>query len=403
MSILKNRNFSFLFFGQLVSTFGDNLYALALPWLVYELTNSKMDLALSSVAGQLPAIAGLFVGVFVDRWNKRWTMIGADSIRLIIVLIMFLIAVFRPQVWLLLGLVVMIKLVGTVFSPARSALIPLILSSEDIPAASGFEQSGIATTRLISNVSGGVLLTLFGAAELFLMDSVSFLVSLISLLFVNVQEAPRTTSQADSFISQWTSGFRYILGHNTVLRVVVTAVLANFALVPTETVLVAWVKGPMHGAAYVLGITMAAISIGMVIGGMALQKLSKVLSVRTVLIMGLASTGLCIGFIGLDTNQFYIMVMLLVVGFEMGVMNGAIGSFYLLTIDPEFRGRTLSTLRAVASLAAPAGAAIYGVLMVHVPLQWVFALLGLPIFFSGLIMLSSQREASTSPSYTVEA
>ena len=51
-----------------------------------------------------------------------------------------------------------------------------------------------------------------------------------------------------------------------------------------------------------------------VVGGMALKKLSKVLLVRTALIIGLASTGLCIGFIGFDTNQFYAVVMLLVVG-----------------------------------------------------------------------------------------
>lgn len=402
MSVLRNRHFSLLFFGQLVSTFGDNLYALALPWLVYQMTDSKMDLALSGVAGQLPAIAGLFVGVLVDRWSKRWTMIGSDVIRLLIVLTMFFVALIRPQVWLLFGLVLLIKLVGTVSSPAQSALIPLIVSSEDIPAASGLQQSGIATTRLLSNLSGGVLLTFFGAAELFLLDSISFIASLTSLLFVNIKEAPSSHRKSASFVSEWTSGFRYIGRHKNVLRIVVTTILANFALVPTEIVLVAWVKGPLHGQAYVLGITMSAISVGMVGGGIAVKKLSTALSVRTVLIMGLCSTGLCIGLIGIDANQLYAMVMLLVVGFEMGVMNGSIGSFYMITIEPEFRGRTLSTLRALGSLAMPVGSAVYGLLMTHVELKFIFPLLGLPIFLSGAIMMNSQKEASTATTMTAE-
>lgn len=403
MSVLRNRNFSLLFFGQLVSTFGNNLYSLALPWFVYQTTNSKADLTLSGITVYLPSIAGLFVGVFVDRWSKRRTMLGSDVIRLFIALTMYALVVLKPELWLLFSLVFLIQLVGTVFTPAQRALVPLVVSPEDIAAAAGLNQSGTAATQLISNLSGGFLMTFFGAAQLFLMDAISFLASIISLLFLKVSE-PRSNSPkaSKSFFDEWRLGFKYMFRHKSVLRVVVTTVLANFALVPTEIVLVAWVKGPLNGQAFDLGITMAAISVGMIVGGFVMKRLSKVLSIRLVLVLGLAATGLCIAIIGMDTSQIYAMVILLIVGFDMGVMNGAIGSFYLLAIQEEFRGRTLSALRAVASLAAPIGTAVYGFLMVHLNLSWVFILLGLPIVVSGVMMLKGEQKTNSTLSTAAE-
>jgi MFS transporter, DHA3 family, macrolide efflux protein len=394
VSLLRNRNYSLLLFGQLISTFGDNLYSLALPWFIYSLTGSKSDLALSGVLVYLPAVAGLFVGVLVERWQKRTTMIWSDLIRLVIVIAMFEAARFATHIWLLLALVVILQLVGTIFSPANSALLPIIIGKDDITSASGIRQSGIATTRLLSNLSGGAIMTLFGAAEMFLLDAFTFVASIASLLLLRVKEPATDHTKSTDMFAEWRAGMQYIWRHSDVLRVVITTVLANFALIPTEIVIVAWVKGPMHGQAYVLGITMAAISIGNIVGGVLVKRLTKVMSLRSVLVVGLAATGICVLLIGFDANQLYAMIMLLVVGVAIGVMNGAIGAFYLHSIKPDFRGRTLSTLRALASVAAPIGTSVYGFLMVHLPLSWVFVLLGIPILASGIVMLRSPKVMS---------
>jgi MFS transporter, DHA3 family, macrolide efflux protein len=392
MSLFRNRNYALLLSGQLVSTFGDNLYSLALPWFIYSLTGSKSFLMLSGVVVYLPNVAGLFVGVLVDRWPKRVTMLWSDAIRLFLVLGMFAVVRVEASIWILLALVLAVQLVGTVFAPANVALLPLVVEKQNITEASGIRQSGVAGTRLVSNLSGGVIMTMFGAAEMFLIDAFTFVASIVSLMFLRVTEPVCQSEARPNYLSEWRSGMQYIWRNRDVFRVVITTILANFALAPTEIVIVAWVKGPLHGHADVLGITMAAISIGNIVGGMVVKRLAKAVTLRGVLVMGLFATGVCILLIGLEAYQIYAMGMLLVVGLAIGVMNGAIGAFYLHRIHSEYRGRTLSTLRALASLAAPLGTVVYGYLMVNLPLSWVFLLLGFPILLSGLIMLKADAQ-----------
>ena len=71
-SIIKNRNFSFLWFGHLISHAGDSIYMIALPWLMLDLTGSKSLTSLVSLSAYLPAVLfGLFAGVVVDRYNRK--------------------------------------------------------------------------------------------------------------------------------------------------------------------------------------------------------------------------------------------------------------------------------------------------------------------------------------------
>lgn len=88
MAFLRNRSFSFFLGGQLISTLGNNVYAL--PWYVFSVTHSKGAMAVTGVAATLPALFGFFSGALVDRLPRKITLIGSDSLRAVIAFLMFL-------------------------------------------------------------------------------------------------------------------------------------------------------------------------------------------------------------------------------------------------------------------------------------------------------------------------
>src|SRR5512136_2394060 len=121
LAVLRNRNFSLMWSGQLVSTMGSALTSLAASILIYRLTNSAMSVGLMLMATAAPTVlVGLFAGVFVDRFDRKRIMIAADLIRAVLV---FLIPTLVPYsiVWLYV-IVMLSSAVGQFYDPAHESV-----------------------------------------------------------------------------------------------------------------------------------------------------------------------------------------------------------------------------------------------------------------------------------------
>ena len=332
MSLFKNRNFSILLSGQLISTLGNNLYGIALPWYVYTLTNSKSALAFVGLSQTLPAVVGLFSGVLVDRWRKRTTMVNSDLIRAAFCFILLLGVVTHFPLWVILAFVLALEVVGQFFSPASNALFPLLVKNEDLAGAQGIMQSSSATAKLIGTISGGALMATLGAPLLFLLDGVSFVLSSVSLLFIRVSEPVKrkdgtghndgaahngsvahndggsrndgaahndggsrdegavhgaVQKEGNAFYREWREGLQVVTKSKYFLLVMLAALVTNFALAPFEISMTAWVKGPMHGSAFDLGIINAGFFVGVIAGGVLLGIVAKMISQRGIIVVGL--------------------------------------------------------------------------------------------------------------------
>src|SRR5690349_11400335 len=101
LAVLRRRNFAMLWLGQLVSHIGDMVLIIALPFHVYQITGSLLQTGLMYIVETLPRILlGSLAGVFVDRWDRRWTMIVADLGRAA-VLLPLLLARAPADLWLI--------------------------------------------------------------------------------------------------------------------------------------------------------------------------------------------------------------------------------------------------------------------------------------------------------------
>jgi MFS family permease len=163
-SVLSNANFRQLWIGQTISQVGDGLTNLAILIVINRLTSSTAALAVMMVVVSVPQLVfGLLSGVFVDRWDRKRIMIVSDLLRGLLVL--GFIFVRRPEdVWIFYLLGFLQALVGTLFGPAKSAMIPGIVEPDTLLAANALSQTTQVITGVIGSALAGVLVGLSGSA-----------------------------------------------------------------------------------------------------------------------------------------------------------------------------------------------------------------------------------------------
>lgn len=389
--LLRNKNFLILFSGQIVSMIGNNFYLIALPWYVLQLTGSKYDLTLTGVVQTLPGLAGLFIGVLVDRWNKRRTMIVSDFLRGIVALALFSITIFHVvnsrNFMIILFLVPLAELIGTVFYPAQMSLIPKIVPNDQMEKAMAWNQSGSSVAGIAGLFGGGTVLSLLGAPFMFAFNGLSYIVSSVSLFFVRVPESKKVVdaAQQTSFLVEWKFGFRAMFRRSDILRISVLSLVANFALAAIDLTITAWVQGPLHGNGYILGIINGGFMIGATLGGVAVPKLNKALGPYRLLFVASFMIGLCDGTLGLFKSPYWTTGAMFISGLFVAILNATTNTVALRVTPADVQGRVFGALGAASTLSQPLGMLIFGWLMINLNLSIVFSIMGIIVIGGSLL------------------
>lgn len=376
MGILRNRNFCTLLIGRLVSGYGDNLYALALPWYIYELTNSKLDLSLIGIADYLPYLAGFFVGAFVDRWRKKNVMVATDAIRAMLALGIFFVVQQHGSFVTIFTVVLLIQFVSAFFSPASGAMTPLLVSSEELPQAMGLMQSSSGAVQLLGMASGGPLMVTLKVSGLFLVDAISFVASLVSILMIRVREDVQGPAAGQSVLSDWRAGFRTLMQSKAILQIFMGGILTNFGMAPMTIVLTAWIKSVLHGSPTLYGLILGCIVLGTIVGGLSLGWLTKRLAPKTVLRTGLIVLGACTVLVGVWSNKYWCGCILLIAGFAIALLNGALEVLLVKVVPQSMRGRMFGMFNGIMVFASPIGLLVFGGLLIAIPLWSVWMTMG---------------------------
>src|SRR5947209_6081928 len=141
-AVLRQRNFALLWLGQLISLLGDWVLLVALPFYVYQRTGSALATGAMFIVETIPRLAlGSLAGVFVDRWDRRWTMIVADLSRTVILLPLLLVH-SHNALWLVYPVALLETTITQFFSPAFGALIPHFVEEKDLTAANSLNALG---------------------------------------------------------------------------------------------------------------------------------------------------------------------------------------------------------------------------------------------------------------------
>jgi MFS family permease len=197
LDVLRNGGFRNLWLGQVVSQMGDYFAFLAMMVIVsgFSTNQEQTTLAVSGmmIAFTLPRLLfGMLAGVFVDRWDRRRTMLVSDVIRAVLTLLM--IPAFLTQS--LLGMYVLgfvMSAIGTLFIPAKGALLPRLVPEEQLLSANSLSQTSQMLATLIGPALAGATFAVVGNGNqwiAFVIDSLSFVISAVAIWRVRVPVAP---------------------------------------------------------------------------------------------------------------------------------------------------------------------------------------------------------------------
>ena len=170
--VLSVRTVRRLWIAQLVSIFGDFLAIFAVFSIVtFQLHGTPMQVAMILVAYMLPlAVVSPLAGVFVDKWNVRWTMIGSDVIRGLMVLTLL----FERDLYVIYGTFLLLSTVSAFFVPAQSVAVRTLAPPNGLMTVNALMSQAMQGSQIISPAIAGLLVQGMGANSCFLLDSLSF-------------------------------------------------------------------------------------------------------------------------------------------------------------------------------------------------------------------------------------
>jgi MFS family permease len=212
----ENRNFRQLWLGQVVSQLGDWLDTIALYTIVLRLTGSGRAIGFVLVARFLPTfIIGPLSGVVADRFSRRWVMIISDLLRAVVVL-GFLFVRTPAHLWLVYVLTVLQLTFSTFFEPAKSAVIPSIVSERELIPANAISSATWSAMLTLGAAIGGEITGWLGTDGAFILDSATYLASAALVASVRFPKRParaktRLTVSKALGISDTIEGARYVL------------------------------------------------------------------------------------------------------------------------------------------------------------------------------------------------
>src|SRR2546427_3242624 len=232
--LLFGRDFGLIWLSQLVSQVGDGILNLALLWFVYSITGSPVKTTIIGLLHTIPPIVlGPFIGVYVDRLPKKFFLIGSNALRAVLIgIIPCAIQTDNFTVNLLYALVLLDAVAVSMFNPALTSSVPLIVPRTQLTAANALIQSTTSLGIIFGPAVSGIGIALFGSQEVLCLNAVTYLVSALSLGLVRLGTAHPSAGPNTIGGSLWhdlTEGLAFVVTkQRVILLLILTAACYGF-------------------------------------------------------------------------------------------------------------------------------------------------------------------------------
>lgn len=371
--------------GQAISLLGSQLVQFALIWYLTTETHSATVLALATMMEMLPRVLlGPLAGALIDRWNRRVVMIAADSLIALAVIALaadFALGLIRP--WHVLALL-FARAVGAAFHwPAMQASTSLMVPEEHLPRIAGLNQALWGGMNILSAPLGAFLLSVMSIQSILLIDVGTALLGITPLLFIAVPQPPRKEAAPGeakpSFGQDFRAGLRYVWGWKGLFLLTVLATLLNFVAVPPLSLLPLLVTDIFRKGAGELAALEAALSGGMIAGGILLGVWGGFKKRIYTSLLGLIGMGAGILLVGLAPASVFLLAVggMLMAGVMMALTNGPLFAILQATVDADMQGRVFTLVGSLSGAAAPLGLMVAGPLADAVGVQIGYVAAGL--------------------------
>lgn len=401
LAVFRQRNFALLWLGFVISMMGDWILLVALPFYVYQRTGSALATGTIFIVETLPALFfGSLAGVFVDRWNRRRTLIIAEIISAI-VLLPLLFVQSSNGLWLVYVVAFLESLLEQFINSAYGAFVPNLLEEEQLTAGNSANAFGQEMTRLIGPTLGGIVLSVFGLSNVIIVDSFSFLCCSVFVFFIAISSKQKSaiipsTSQIPTqtnVLREWIEGLKLVRKEAIIRSVFIVMAVAMIGEGFGRVVFIPFVKDVLHGNSVTFGWILSVQGLGGIIGSLLNTRLHKFTSSARII----AYSGMILGVFNLIAVTFpTVRVLLAIYLFGGGpVVIFFVGIYTLLqqTVPDIYRGRVFGAYGTTNMLFLLGGMFLSSMFTPILSPLLMFALMGVFYFLAGAVTLVLLRKA----------
>lgn len=340
------RTFFVVWFGQQISLIGSGLTGFAMGVWVYQRTESVTLFSLISVSAILPDILiSPLAGVLTDRWNRKWVMILSDtgSGFCTLAMVLLLLTYGTLEIWE----ICLFNAISSAFRafqhPAFTATVTLIVPKQHLGRASGMTHAGYSVAQLISPVVAGVLMGMIQIRGVILIDFITFIFALVTLIIVRIPDAPVVPDEDSgkgSMLREAVYGWKYVIARPGLFGLMIFFAVTSFF---EETVIVLVTPLALSfSSPAVLGTVLSIGGAGMLAGSL----LMSIWGSPKRLILGIFSLSL-LGGISIMTVGFHRYIPLMAVSaflylFTIPLINGYSQVILQKKVAPGVQGRVFA-------------------------------------------------------------
>ena len=338
-----------LWIAQLVSIFGDYLAVFAVFGIVtFQLHGTPFQVSMILVAFLTPiALISPVAGVYVDKWNVKWTMIASDLIRGVMVLALL----FEHNLIAIYATLFLMSCISSFFVPAQTVAIRAITPPNALVAANGLMSQAQQASQIVAPAVMGLIIEWLGSNFCFAFDSVSFFVSAALVMTLTIERKQSEGSAASTVMQSMKEGLKFIFTHSALSFVILSMTAGMFAIRCFGSLISIYVRDILHGDTRMFGILNSLIGVGMIGGAQLMPRLTKKASHPHLTAYGLAGMGVAVFVSAILPHVAPATGAMLGIGFFAAFVMICAQVLIQQETPHELLGRVSSTLMSLLSIA----------------------------------------------------
>jgi MFS transporter, DHA3 family, macrolide efflux protein len=384
----QKHNITLLWLAQIISAAGDAIYQIALFWLVLDITGSSTTTGLIAMAAFLPAMVfGLYAGVIADKYNRKLIMIFSNLSQALTVIVIPIILYFDYSNMLLIGILAFVRAsFSTFFPPALNALVPMITSKDRLVKVNSILATSSQLAYLIGPLAAGLILSIVSIQYLFVIDSTSFIIAILILLFIIPPAKLKISDEQISSIKVIFSGIKYVKKHKPLGILFILTIINNFFIMGMAFVgMLILVKDALGGTASQYAFVEAGLALGMLIGSIFVYRIGNRINIGKLLLVGMILDGVTysIMYFAGSVNFVFIFIVIHAIGIPMITISRT--AIIQKHSPNEYHGRLFSLVHLSVVGVTALASAVVGIAANYIDIKIIFLFIGIGAALCGVI------------------
>jgi predicted MFS family arabinose efflux permease len=388
------RDFRLMWFGACMSSVGTWMQIVAQGWLIYRLSHSAFLLALDQFLGGIPIfLFSLIGGVVADRFERRKILLMSQYAQMACAVVLtILVATGMIHVWHILCLSFVAGLAQAFGGPAYQALIPTLVTREDMPNAIALNSIQFNLAVTVGPALAGQALAKLGEKWCFGLNAISFLAPIVSLSMISARFMPNPTT--DSIFGSFKQGISFVRTQGSMIALTLLAFCMTALSMPMRTYIPVFVKDIFHRGPELYGNLLSLMGLGSICGSLFIASQGNMRNKGKVALMMMMCLGAGIAVFSVSRLLPLDYLTLVIIGASMMSVFATVTSLVQLITTNEMRGRVMSVYNCAFRGGMPVGNLVTGWLVPVFSAPMVLGVNGVLLLLLAVYFLAVQRRVA---------